>query len=456
MIILSEKNIITGKEYRMTDYIMPDPNTASDSGAIQEAIRKAKESGIDCVVIPKKKTGGGYACWEIDRTILLPSDITIVLSGCHLRLCDGVYENIFRSENMYHEETYTIEQEQKNIKIIGIGTAVLDGGHANGLTEATSRKNGLPHVRNNNLILLHNVNGYVIENIRCVNMRWWAINQLYCRNGRLSHIDFFNGECRPNQDGINVRIGCHSILIEDITGRTGDDSVALSAFCKSSERDFAVAGKDADIHDVTIRNVHTETRQTVAALRCCDGAKIYRINIENISDAGKDYMPYGVLRIGENNYYRERPNILGEVREITARGIYSSGAAAVFLGSSLKDSHLSDIHASGRTLHAVSTYTPEMVFPENGCHIMGGVDMENVLIENVFYSGTADGDRLDDSGSFANRYTFPDKAFSGCALDFRCMREGDRLQNVVFRNIHAPSEDKIGVFADGIVPVIER
>lgn len=55
-IMIPNESIITGKEYEMTDYIMPDPNTASDSGAIQEAIRKAKKSGTDCVVIPKKKT----------------------------------------------------------------------------------------------------------------------------------------------------------------------------------------------------------------------------------------------------------------------------------------------------------------------------------------------------------------------------------------------------------------
>ena len=43
----------------------------------------------------------------------------------------GVFENIFRNENMYKEDTYTLDGEQKNIRIIGRGSAVLDGGNPN-------------------------------------------------------------------------------------------------------------------------------------------------------------------------------------------------------------------------------------------------------------------------------------------------------------------------------------
>lgn len=434
----------------MLTYISPAMDKVSDSSAIQDAIKKATDTGINCVVIPKKKSPQGFTHWEIDKTILLPSDITIILDGCHLRLKDGVYENIFRNDNLYKTDTYTIDKEQTNIRIIGRGDAVLDGGNHNGLTEAVSCQNGMPHIRNNTLILLHNVNGYVLEGFKLINQRWWAINQIFCRNGRLSHLSFFNGIHHPNQDGINLRIGCNNILIEDITGVTGDDTVALSAFAKGMDNPLAVEGKDIDIHDIIIRDIRASTRQTIVAMRNNDGAKLYRVVVENVFDVPSKYTPWGVVKIGENNYYAERSSILGETREITVRNIHSCGAGCIFLGASLQDSHISDIYASGGTMHAVSTFLPEMVFSENNCSICGGIDMKNVVIENVFYSGTADYCDDPGDGSYKNRYTYPDIPFDGCALDFRCMRKDDRLQNVVFRNIFCDTPSKLATHNSSI------
>lgn len=427
----------------MGPYIIPAMDTSSDSQAIQDAIAIAKETGVNRVLIPKKQSQQGVTHWEIDKTILLPSHITIVLDDCHLRLKDGVFGNIFRNENMYDTDTYTIQQEQTNISIIGQGNAVLDGGIPNGLNESTSEKNGMPHVRNNNLILLHNVSNYVLEGFKLINQRWWAINQLFCRNGRLSHLSFFNGPLQRNQDGINLRIGCNNILIEDITGRTGDDTVALSAFPKGKDSLFAVQGKDWDIHDVIVRDVRASTRQTIVAMRNNDGAQMYRIVVENIFDVPSEYTPWGVVKIGENNYFRERSSVLGETREITVRNVHSRGAGGIFLGASLQDSHISNVYASGGTMHAISTFLPEMVFEENGCVICGGITMKNVLIENVYYSGTADYCDDPGDGSYKNRYTFPGLPFQGCALDFRCMRTTDQLKNLVFRNIFTDTPDRL-------------
>ena len=84
-----------------SNYTIPLMDSDSDSTAIQNAIRLAIETGCGCVLIPPKKTPDGEIIpWQIDHTILLPSNITIVLDGCHLRLKDNVFENIFRSENM--------------------------------------------------------------------------------------------------------------------------------------------------------------------------------------------------------------------------------------------------------------------------------------------------------------------------------------------------------------------
>lgn len=416
-------------------YIVPNMHTDNDSQAIRDAISQAKKSGVDCVRIPKK-----HPFWDIDTAILLPSDITIYLDNCTLRLSDGVYDNIFRSENFYDQTTYTLEQEQKNIRIIGLGHAVLDGGNHNGLFETNAGKNGLPDMRKNNLILLQNVSDYVLENFRCTNMRWWAINQYYCRNGRLSNLSFFNNVYQPNQDGINLRLGCNQILIEKITGRTGDDTVALSAFGKSRDANFAVAGKDKDIHDITIQDVCASTCETIVALRACDGAQIYRVRIDNVRDAESEYIPWGVVRIGENNYYRERAAIMGEIRELSVSNVFSRGLGTIFLAAALQDSHIRDVYAAGDTMYAISTYFPIREDKKSGCANWGGVSLKNVVIENVFYSGKATHSELD------WKYTYLDRPYDGCALDFRCLRETDTFENVIFRNIF-PSNGRPQVLA---------
>lgn len=414
----------------MDYYISPnDPQYMGrdDSESIQNAIDAAEASGIRTVVIPRICDRTGRDEWIITKSILLPSDITVILDDCHLTLADGIYENIFRNKNMYTDISLRPEGVQRGIRIIGRGGAVLDGGGGNDLTQVTSCVDGRPHIWFNNFILLHHVEDYVLENFKCINLRWWAINQVCCRHGRLSNLSFFNGIRTQNQDGINLRIGCSDILIENITGRTGDDVVALTALPCWDDKYLLVEGGDIDIHDITIRNVRAHTSQSVVALRNQDGAKIYRVSIENICDVGGEYTPWGVVRIGENNYFWERPSKLGETYEINVSGVYSRCRGTVFVNATLKDSSIRNVYAGGTSMSAISTF----IMPSKswvGCMIEGGVTMQNVVFENIHYNGTAE--HLND-----RKLNVPGTEYPGCALDFRCMREDDKLDRVVFRDI---------------------
>ena len=141
----------------------------NDSESIQNAVDYAVKNGINSIKIPRKNMRTNAQVWEISKAILLPSNFTVLLSNCHLRLADGVYDNIFRNENMYSDIACTKEGEQQNIVIKGEGYSILDGGKTNFLFE-TNRKfveleNKRAGMRVNNLILLHNVNGFVLENL---------------------------------------------------------------------------------------------------------------------------------------------------------------------------------------------------------------------------------------------------------------------------------------------------
>lgn len=416
----------------------------SDSQSIQNAVDAAANGAIRTVRIPRVSARSGAAEWCIDKAILLPSNITIVLEDCHLTLAEGIYDNIFRNKNMYTDISRRAEGRQTGIRIIGEGDAILDGGRGNDLRERTSEQDGRPNIRFNHFVFLHNVTDYVLENFSCHNLRYWAINQTYCTNGRIENIRFNSGELIPNQDGIDIRVGCSNIYINNISGRTGDDVIALSGFGAGGDvARLSVEGMSPDIHDITIKNVFADTNYSLVVLRNTDGVKIYRIWIENIRTTDCIYGPRSVVRIGENLYFRDRTSVIGETYDITVRGVYSLCRGTIFIGGALMNSHISDVYADGTSMSAISTFAKNRLELRQKKIAWGGATMENVVIENVHYSGSAshcDEDWMNEPGT----------PFSGCALDFRRMRKDDYLKNVVFRDIFSKADSELFMACDGL------
>ena len=102
----------------MIDYITPDSTIAkTDDQSITLAVKKAKETGINKVVIPKYNQRTGQNIWIIENCIRLPDDIEIIIDGAHLRLADGVYSNMFCNENLGTDKGRTPQGKQKNITI---------------------------------------------------------------------------------------------------------------------------------------------------------------------------------------------------------------------------------------------------------------------------------------------------------------------------------------------------
>lgn len=404
-----------------------------DSLTIQAAIDEAEKSLDKTVVIPKLNKRTNSEIWVISQAVLLPNDITVILDGCHLILKDGIFDNMFRNKNTYTELGLKPEGEQYNIKILGKNDPILDGGKDNGLREQLWTPDK-PSPRTGCLILLSNVKDYEIKDITCIQMRYWAIFQLACRNGYLGNIKFDAKIRHPNQDGINFRIGCHHITCENISGYTGDDTIALTALPLWHDKDLLPQGRKPDINDITIKNISSSTNCTVVALRNVDGAKMFNINIENIfaHDDGT-HKPWGAVRIGENNWYKNRPAVYGEVDNIHVKNVKAEINGCIFLASSLTNSTIKDVYATGKSMYAISTYQSVQKFWETDCDILPGVDMENVSIENIRYDGTAEyKDNLED------RYmelTFPNEKFNGCAIDLRCLRDNDKLKNVTVKNV---------------------
>lgn len=324
---------------------------------IQKQIDAAKHNGTN-----KAKISGFY---EIEKTVLLPSDFYLVLENCHLRMAENTFCNMFTNENARTQLGRTKEGTDRNITIEGRGSVILDGGVCNGLCERNSRKDGNPHISVNNMLLFANVDGFKISGLHIRNQRWWAMNFMYCQNGRIRDIDFCandtlvdeNGNITAdptkgkhlvkNADGIDLRAGCHDIIIENITGFCQDDTIALTGMFGYLQELYAVEGKSTDMYNLIVRNVNACSANAIVRLLNQSGVKLYNVLVDGVYDASKEstHMDRGGhgVRIGDKYLYGTRHATADECYNITVRNVASRAKTILQLAGEMRDVYLENI-----------------------------------------------------------------------------------------------------------------
>lgn len=314
-------------------------------------------SNLICTAIANgNRTATINGNWIIDKAIKIPSNFTLVLDGCHLVLADGCYLNVFVNQNHDTEIGKTIDGRDKNIAILGINSPIIDGGNYNGLSEKNQKEKNIP-IWKNNLILFTNVENFTISGINFRNQRWWAINFVYCSNGTLKNLDFcacdigidangnkyhglnidkYDEVLVKNADGIDLRQGCHDILIENITGFTEDDTIALTGLCGQLEKTFSVEGLCSDICNIKIKNVRSTAFCTIVRLLNQSGVKLHDIEIDGVFDTCKTstHVVGGGLyavRVGDNHLYGTRHSTPDETYNISIKNVVGNGRCVLSL-----------------------------------------------------------------------------------------------------------------------------
>ena len=411
------------QELKKRSYFTPnDPEFMGkdDAESIQNAVDMASKLGVNRVVIPRLNARTQSPQWRIKRTILLPSHMTIILDNCYMEQCQSAYCQMFTNSLAHEVEGRLAENEQHDIIISGVGNVTLSGGKPNGLLERTSGRNGLPSIWRNHILYFHNARNIVIENIRIKDQRWWGICFLYCSHCRLSNIDISVIPHVGNQDGIDLRRGCNNFIIENITGRSGDDLIALTNISNAYETICAVEGKDPDTHDIIIRNVKGDSNYCfMLRLLNHDGNRMYNISVDGLYDVSKPeskQRPGAAICIGSHLYYSVRPGELGETRNISVSNISSRGEAAVLISNNLSDSCFSNIKTFGDNNSIIQT-----------TGLRG--DLKNVVFDGLF----SDTDQVD----MADETPYAEPV--GSILNFASATSGE---NIVVKNVFAK---KLGI-----------
>ena len=335
--------------------------SGSDSDWIDAQIAKACADGSRKVTIPRKSDG---TPWYVTRAIRLPDDFTLVLDDCTVQLAPGTQDNLIRNAGVVDADKVT---PNRNITVRGKGNAVLCGGLGNHYEPNRSGDcNGWPTIG----ILFSRVTGFTVENVVLRETQAWGMSFEYCSNGRIADIRLEDTNLMFNQDGIDLREGCHDIVIENISGVCGDDAVALTGLGPGGkvlavqknwkgasnsrlgmsvgrEPGVTVVRPEDAIHHVMIRNVRARSAGGHGVIRLLpqDGVEMHHIVVSNIVDTTGPDQPraYGTIRIGDVNYWSIRRAQPGDLHDILVEDVEAKGKVGVWIKCPISDSTLRNV-----------------------------------------------------------------------------------------------------------------
>ena len=370
-------------------FVTPNDFEGTDTERINRAIAAAAETG-GRAVIPRINISQGQRrdLWLLDSAILLRSDTTLELENCRIKLSDRCRDNMLRSANCGLGITEI--RPMRNIHIRGIGHAVFEGAdhpRATGDSGKTIGKNtygadagvaGESQTGDwrNIGILLAYVENFSIENIAIKDSHCWAISLERCAHGTLRNLDFASGQVRMidgvrqtilNQDGIDLRLGCHDILIENITGYTGDDLIALTAIPRadsgagrlgstmvSGSQDRG-SGQD-EIRHIILRNIKGYCRggHHIVRLLNTPGVRLHDVVLDGLIDTSPaEVRCKAAVKIGDRNYGGGIAP-LGDTSRIIISNVISRAEHTILIGGSLCDSIITNVVRYDRTGEAVT------------------------------------------------------------------------------------------------------
>lgn len=372
--------------------------TGTDSDRIERALNYAKENGLP-LEITARNAADGRTHWLIDRAICLPGDTEMRVVDCKIKLSDLCRDNFIRSSNcgMGIDPIVPVS----GIRILGIGQAVLEGADHPRATGDSAKTIGVQTYGTdagkagesekgdwrNIGILLAEVSDFTLENLSIVNSHSWAVSLEYCRHGLVKDLRFFSygtmyidGKPRVilNQDGLDLRRGCRHIRIENISGCTGDDLIALTAISYPGAPEKApgelqsnmITGnrpvrEEDNVCDIEIREVHGYSAgncQIIRFLNSC-GIRMHDILLENLEDCSPAYLyDHAAVRIGDSNPRWGGVTPLGDTWNFTIRNIISNAKNAILIAGSLADSSISGVKLRSEGLEKIKiTSGPEYV-----------------------------------------------------------------------------------------------
>ncbi len=381
---------------------------ADDSEILANAIKNRDKDGI--VIIPprSKETEPERDWWLLDRAVLLPENTTVILQNCKIKLSDRCRDNFFRTANCgigieFPEKTsnihikgegYCLFEGADHPRAVGDSSKILANPCPYEIDDLCRMADWIPEDRKKSKqlnfedthihsygtdagnpdesqhgdwrgigILFANAENVSIENLCIKDSHGWAISFEACSFGRIEKIRFdacmskeIDGmrHNMENQDGIDLRNGCHDIIISDITGRTGDDVVALTAIAKDKYRPGGSlksthvmhsdwTKREKDIYNIIIRNIAAYSNLCYTVRLLPVNTQIRNVVIDGVIDTSPDTVNNtGGILLGALDFnYGE--NLRDGMKNITVSNVICNSKEAVTVEGYVCDSVISNV-----------------------------------------------------------------------------------------------------------------
>ena len=290
------------------------------------------------IAFPVVVLSGTYVLGD---AVKMPSNRTLILQNATLRLAGGVNSNVIRN----------LDQDEggnSNIRVIGIGGAVLDGNGSNQTRQTTA---GWKNV-GVNFVNAHN---YVVRGVTIKDTNCFGALQVGSTEGVWSDITFSQDRSVTNQDGIDIGPGCSNIFINNVRGVIEDDMFSIFAKYTTSARTihplyvpggamYSAAGNDT--HHIYINDVHIDTTKSLFRMQAAEGSKLHHVYASNVNHTGVERC-HAFVNLGElvSRYIEGTfPAQDGsDFHDIHIDGLSGAVGRMVYVSTNARDVHLSDL-----------------------------------------------------------------------------------------------------------------
>ena len=346
-------------EVRADEAVSPNAFSGTDSERIEKAIAKACETGVRRVRIPRVNAARKDPVWLLDRAVLLPDDFTLLLDDALLQSAPGVRDNVIRNAGAVPGALVT----NRNVSVIGTGHAVLcQGGPAR--YDPPGDKGGWRGIG----LYFCCVENFTVSGVTVRESQSWGMSFERCWEGLVSNVSFESTDAYPNQDGVDIRKGCHNLTVENVRGVSGDDLVALTGLRHRGRLDPATPYDDSpeavqrrrarkeryamqltadlpdgdeDIHDVIVRNVRGASAggHGIVRLLCNDGLKMHDVVVRDVVECvapNAKHPTFATVRIGDGTIYGAAA-AEGDMYNVLVDGVWAKGQCCVRVMGPLRD-----------------------------------------------------------------------------------------------------------------------
>lgn len=253
---------------------------------------------------------------------------------------------------------------------------MLSGGKTSRLKTTTAGKYGLPDIECAAMCVFRKVSGLSIENLEISDPHWFAFVLEDVKEVTVKNVRFHSCPVVPEEGGILIRGGTREVLIENLTGRTGFDTIHITA-------------DQGEVSGIRVRNILTDpARGALMTIRTGTNGTVHDVGLDVLMDSS-DF--YEKARSGACAAFGRLDHASGtedSIFRVRAENLYSRAVNAVEILQPFSETHIENLMTFGDNIFAIGSRSEQRF------------KLKDVVFEHVFYGA---GSEPNNASSFISR-----------------------------------------------------